>query len=117
MVNNCTIVSQSWLNECIQRKALVPTADFEVTLKIDDSLVNISTQRALLNPCTLFTGTVFYVPETYFKTRLVTREVFLEIIELSGGKFVKYVWNLVGERSYIIFAPDCLDHDAARRIE
>ncbi|KAL4003852.1 Zinc finger C3HC4 type (RING finger) family protein [Acanthocheilonema viteae] len=117
LVNHCTIVSYSWLENCLNQKSILPTDDFEVLLKINETAVSITVQRALTDPSTLFDGYIFYVPQTFFTTQLITRDVFLEIVELSGGKTVSHVWELPSERSYIIFAPDCFNRDAARRFE
>ncbi|MCP9257193.1 hypothetical protein DINM_000406 [Dirofilaria immitis] len=89
LVNHCTIVSYLWLENCLNQKD-----DFEILLKIDETLISVSAQRALTDPSTLFNG---------------------YIIELSGGKTVSHVWELPSACSYIIFAPDCLNQDAARR--
>ncbi|VDK80153.1 unnamed protein product [Litomosoides sigmodontis] len=117
LVNHCTIVSYSWLENCLKQKSVLPASDFEILLKIDETLVNITTQRALTDPSTLFCGHAFYVPKAFFNTQLISRDVFLEILELSGGKTVSHVWELLSEHSYIIFAPDCFNRDAARRFE
>uniref|UniRef100_A0A1I7VUR3 BRCT domain-containing protein n=1 Tax=Loa loa TaxID=7209 RepID=A0A1I7VUR3_LOALO len=117
LVNHCTIVSYSWLENCLNQKSILPTHDFEILLKIDETLIDITAQRALTDPSTLFDGYIFYVPQTFFNTQLIARDVFLEIVELSGGKTVSHVWELPSERSYIIFAPDCFNQDAARRFE
>ncbi|VDN91542.1 unnamed protein product [Brugia pahangi] len=117
LVNHCTIVSYSWLENCLNQKTILPTHDFEILLKIDETLISITAQRALTDPSTLFDGHKFYVPQTFFNTQLIERDVFLEIVELSGGEIVSHVWELPSERSYIIFAPDCFNQDAARRFE
>ncbi|KAM3722824.1 Breast cancer type 1 susceptibility protein [Dirofilaria immitis] len=117
LVNHCTIVSYLWLENCLNQKSILPSDDFEILLKIDETLISVSAQRALTDPSTLFNGYVFYVPQTFFNTQLIARETFLEIIELSGGKTVSHVWELPSACSYIIFAPDCLNQDAARRFE
>ncbi|EJW82158.1 hypothetical protein WUBG_06933 [Wuchereria bancrofti] len=117
LVNHCTIVSYSWLENCLNQKSILPTHDFEILLKIDETLISITAQRALTDPSTLFDGHKFYVPQTFFNTQLIARDVFLEIVELSGGETVSHVWELPSERSYIIFAPDCFNQDAARRFE
>uniref|UniRef100_A0A1I8EXM0 RING-type E3 ubiquitin transferase BRCA1 n=1 Tax=Wuchereria bancrofti TaxID=6293 RepID=A0A1I8EXM0_WUCBA len=133
LVNHCTIVSYSWLENCLNQKSILPTSriceiwgevmihkqihDFEILLKIDETLISITAQRALTDPSTLFDGHKFYVPQTFFNTQLIARDVFLEIVELSGGETVSHVWELPSERSYIIFAPDCFNQDAARRFE
>uniref|UniRef100_A0A0R3RVH7 RING-type E3 ubiquitin transferase BRCA1 n=1 Tax=Elaeophora elaphi TaxID=1147741 RepID=A0A0R3RVH7_9BILA len=117
LVNHCTIVSYSWLENCLNQKSILPTDDFEILLKIDETLISIAAQRALTDPSTLFDGHIFYVPQTFFNTQLIARDVFLEIIEMSGGKTVSHVWELPSERGYIIFAPDCFNRDAARRFE
>ncbi|CAG9537554.1 unnamed protein product [Cercopithifilaria johnstoni] len=117
LVNHCTIVSYSWLENCLNQKSVLPTDGFEILLKIDETVVSVTAQRAITDPSNLFDGHIFYVPQTFFNTQLIARDVFLEIVELSGGKTVSHVWELHSERSYIIFAPDCFNRDAARRFE
>ncbi|VDK66669.1 unnamed protein product [Onchocerca ochengi] len=114
LVNHCTIVSYLWLENCLNQKSILPTSDFEILLKTDETLISVTAQRALIDPSTLFAGYVFYVPQTFFNTKLISRDVFLDIIELSGGETVSHVWELPSACSYIIFAPDCLNQDAAR---
>ncbi|VDN07656.1 unnamed protein product [Thelazia callipaeda] len=117
LANNCQLVSHIWLERCIEDNDIASTSDYQVTLKMSGTVIKVGTEILSGNPAELFIGYTFYVPSTFFNSKQMKRETFLEIIEMTGGAIVLYTWQLPCNRRYIIFGPKSDARDAARRYE
>uniref|UniRef100_A0A1I7WJE0 BRCT domain-containing protein n=1 Tax=Heterorhabditis bacteriophora TaxID=37862 RepID=A0A1I7WJE0_HETBA len=115
IARHCEIIGRTWMEHCVERRKVISTESYTITSPSNGSIPAWLLSKRSTKP--LFANKKFYLPTSFSDSHLVPREKLLELISICGGIHVTKIWELHPSDSYIIFAPDSNEKDAARRFE